>query len=187
MTELQQWILTNKKKGVEIMKFCPECGSKVEGLKFCPECGNKLAEMQQTVTTVGAAEPQTNEEHTVLEFSTYMFGLEGKKKNIIGNIDLSLPQYNYTLTNERLLINKKGYVSAKKEEIELYKIKDVSVKQGIKDKLLGIGNIELISVDESTPLILIRQIQNPENIKETIRSTIKTAKDSMNILYNQKI
>ncbi|MCI7304073.1 MAG: zinc ribbon domain-containing protein [Clostridiales Family XIII bacterium] len=24
------------------MKFCPECGTKVEGMKFCPECGYKI-------------------------------------------------------------------------------------------------------------------------------------------------
>lgn len=32
------------------MKFCPECGAKVEGMKFCPECGNKLDAGQPTVT-----------------------------------------------------------------------------------------------------------------------------------------
>lgn len=25
------------------MKFCPECGTKVEGMKFCPECGYKIS------------------------------------------------------------------------------------------------------------------------------------------------
>lgn len=25
------------------MKFCPECGAKVEGMKFCPECGHSLS------------------------------------------------------------------------------------------------------------------------------------------------
>ena len=24
------------------MKFCPECGTKVEGMKFCPECGYRI-------------------------------------------------------------------------------------------------------------------------------------------------
>ncbi len=32
------------------MKFCPECGTRIEGMKFCPECGFK--------NTDAAAQPQ---------------------------------------------------------------------------------------------------------------------------------
>lgn len=169
------------------MKFCPECGAKVEGMKFCPECGNKLDAGQSTVTTQENTLVTEETEKTILEFSTFMFGLEDKKKSIGGNIDLSLPQYNYTLTSERLFIVKKGYVAAKKDEIELYKIKDVAVKQGLKDKLIGIGNIEIHSVDESSPLLLLKQIKNPEEIKEAIRLAVKNAKQKMNMRYEQNI
>lgn len=166
------------------MKFCPECGTKIEGLKFCPECGKKLSEEQSTVVE---STINSTSEKTLLEFSTFMFGLEDKKKNIAKGIDLSLPQYNYTLTTERLFILKKGYIGAKKEEIELYKIKDVIVKQGIKDKILGIGSIELFSVDESTSVLVLKQLKNPEEIKESIRSAVKTAKSNLNIGYRQEI
>lgn len=27
--------------GLKLPKFCPECGTNVEGMKFCPECGNQ--------------------------------------------------------------------------------------------------------------------------------------------------
>lgn len=169
------------------MKFCPECGAKVEGMKFCPECGNKLEGDQTKEIVLDSSSEVEETERTILEFSTFMFGLEDKKKSIGGNIDLSLPQYNYTLTSERLFIVKKGYVAAKKEEIELYKIKDVAVKQGLKDKIIGIGNIEIHSVDESTPILLIKQIKNPEEIKEAIRSAVKSAKQKMNMRYEQNI
>lgn len=167
------------------MKFCPECGTKVEGLKFCPECGYKTTG-SHTANNNPKNKPLTDEQ-TLFEFSTFMFGLEDKKKSIAKGIDLSLPQFNYTLTTERLLIVKKGYVGSKKEELELYKIKDVTVNQGLKDKLLGIGNIEISSVDESTPQFVIKQIKDPEEIKERIRTAVKNRKTALNIGYRQEI
>ena len=31
------------------MKFCPECGTHVEGMKFCPECGYSLVTTKEKV------------------------------------------------------------------------------------------------------------------------------------------
>ena len=170
------------------MKFCPECGTKVEGLKFCPECGNRVnSESTNVAPNNNISVPNSSEERTLLEFSTFMFGLEDKQKNIAKGIDLSLPQFNYTLTNERLCIVKKGYIGTKKDEIELYKIKDVSVKQGITEKVLGIGTIEILSVDETSPIITLKQIKNPEYVKETIRTAVKNSKANLNIQYRQDI
>ncbi|MDE6111039.1 MAG: PH domain-containing protein, partial [Eubacterium sp.] len=70
---------------------------------------------------------------------------------------------------------------------ELYKIKDVAVKQGIKDKVLGIGTIEIMSVDETTPMIILKQIKNPEYVKETIRNAVRNSKANLNIQYRQEI
>ena len=172
------------------MKFCPECGTKVEGLKFCPECGNRVnyeTPNNASVPNQSTSIPSQSEERMLLEFSTFMFGLEDKQKSIAKGIDLSLPQFNYTLTNERLIIVKKGYIASQKDEIELYKIKDIAVKQDIKDKVLGIGTIEILSVDENTPIIILKQIKNPEYVKEAIRSAVKNSKANLNIHYRQDI
>ncbi len=175
------------------MKFCPECGTKVEGLKFCPECGNRVNydtpndTYNSSNNSINTSIPNQSAEQTLLEFSTFMFGLEDKHQNIGKGIDLSLPQFNYILTNERLFIIKKGYIGTQKEEIELYKIKDVRVKQGIKDKVIGIGTIEILSVDETTPIIILKQIKNPEYVKEAIRSAVRNSKANLNIHYRQEI
>lgn len=181
------------KERADIMKFCPECGTKVEGLKFCPECGNRVNydtpndTYNSSNNSINTSIPNQSAEQTLLEFSTFMFGLEDKHQNIGKGIDLSLPQFNYILTNERLFIIKKGYIGTQKEEIELYKIKDVRVKQGIKDKVIGIGTIEILSVDETTPIIILKQIKNPEYVKEAIRSAVRNSKANLNIHYRQEI
>lgn len=167
------------------MKFCPECGAKVEGMKFCPECGFKIpvAGVAPEATQVIN---QDNDEKTLLEFSTFMFGAEGKSKKLFGNVDLSIPQMKYTLTTERLLIQKVGAISSQKDEIELFRIKDVAFKQTMKDKLIGVGDITIYSVDPSTPELLMKFIKNPETIKEEIRRAVINAKKNNKVSYREE-
>jgi len=166
------------------MKFCPECGTKAEGMKFCPECGYKIGEIAASIEIPVTPVKQT--EQTILTFQTYMFGMENKKR-MLGKIEVSVPQFSYELTTERLLINKVGVMSTKKDEIELYKIKDVAVKQGIKEKLGGFGDIEIQSSDSSHPTITIKRIKDPNNIKEAIRRAVIDIKSNMNINYKEDI
>lgn len=167
------------------MKFCPECGNNIEGMKFCPECGYKV----QGVPTSTQSTPETSNssEKIIMEFNTFMFGLEGKKQSLTKNIDLSIPQMHYTLTNQRLIIEKLGVASSNKQEINLIRVNDVSYKQGLKDKVLGIGNVTVYSTDPSSPEILIKQIKEPENVKEAIRSSALKAKENSNVQYRQDI
>ena len=68
------------------MKFCPECGTKIEGMKFCPECGFKNTEegsqsqsmpaQPQSISQIGDADRdsknqiQNSQEQTVLIFES---------------------------------------------------------------------------------------------------------------------
>lgn len=137
------------------MYFCPDCGSNVERMKFCGNCGKALLE-EGSVTPVAQVESNVSVsgEKILLEFTTYMFGLEGKTKGSV-----SIPTENYKLTTERLLIEKQGIITKTRDEIELYKIKDIAVKQKLKDKMLNVGDIEIISSDESTPSLNLKRIK----------------------------
>lgn len=168
------------------MKFCPECGTKAEGMKFCPECGYKLGEVAAAAPTPKPEVAQPNAERTLLTFQTYMFGMENKK-GMLGKFEVSLPQYNYELTTERLFIEKVGVISTKRDEIELYKIKDISIKQGLKEKLGGFGDIEIISKDESLPKATLKRIKDPIEVQNAIRNAIRNTKKNMNISYRQEI
>lgn len=167
------------------MKFCPECGCKIEGMKFCPECGHKNSGEEHLSTS--SQETDQKQEAVIIKFSTYLYGMEGKKKNVIGGIDISIPQYTYILTNERLLIEKRGVVSSKKEEIELYKINDIEVRQGVAEKLQKIGDIEIVSSDESTPTLVLRKIKDPFDIKEVIRRAVQDRKRIVGMSYHQSV
>lgn len=169
------------------MKFCPECGTKVEGMKFCPECGYKVAVAESS--QIQPQKQETNvteqEEKVILEFSTFMFGIDEKMKE--KGIDKIPNKENYTLTTERLLIEKQGVIGSKREEIELYTVKDINVKQSMKDKIMKVGDIEIISADESTPNILLKRIKEPYEVKEQIRRAVINAKKNMGVQFRTNI
>jgi uncharacterized membrane protein YdbT with pleckstrin-like domain len=90
---------------------------------------------------------------------------------------LSVKSASYRMTNERLFL-KTGIVARRVQEAELYRIKDVAFSQGIVQRLLGVGHVTVVSSDATTPVLTLKSIRNPEQIKETIRSTFRAARRS---------
>lgn len=115
-------------------------------------------------------------EEKLLEFETYLFGLKGNKEGF-----LNIPTEHYELTNERLKITKQGMISKNLKDIELYKIKDIQVTQKLKDKMLGVGDIEITDADNNK--INLNRIKDPHEIREKIRSAAKAAREAEGVSY----
>jgi uncharacterized membrane protein YdbT with pleckstrin-like domain len=92
----------------------------------------------------------------------------------------------YTITDERLII-KHGLIARKIEEIELFRIKDVMMNQGMIDRILGIGSVKILSVDDTTPALWIRRISNPMSAKETLRKMYRNARKKEGVVSNEFI
>lgn len=88
---------------------------------------------------------------------------------------LSVRAVSYRMTNERIFL-KHGIFSKRVQETELFRIKDVSFSQGIIQRLLGVGNITIISSDQSTPDWTISGVNNPEQLKEMIRTAFRNSR-----------
>ena len=121
-------------------------------------------------------------ETTILKFETHLFGIKGNTDGF-----LKIPKDHYELTNERLKINKQGIMTQSKGDIELFKIKDTTVKQKMKDKVMGVGDIEIISADESDPVIILKSIKDPHDVREKIRNAAKVAKEKVGVTYRHDI
>jgi len=80
---------------------------------------------------------------------------------------LSLVEY-YTITSERLKINT-GLASKHVENFELIRIQDIDFKQGMGERMLGIGDINIRGHDPSNPDIVLRNVSKPEEVYEIIR------------------
>jgi len=75
----------------------------------------------------------------------------------------------YTITTQRVMIES-GIMEKKLEDIDLRYIDDTNFRQRIFERLLGIGNVTIISSDKSAPLTVLRGIPDPRSLRELIRA-----------------
>jgi uncharacterized membrane protein YdbT with pleckstrin-like domain len=75
----------------------------------------------------------------------------------------------YTITNQRVMIEK-GLLTKALSEIDLRYVDDTQFYQGVFDRMLGTGNVTIISSDKSTPVYVLRGVKDPRALREMIRS-----------------
>jgi len=78
--------------------------------------------------------------------------------------------------NEDILYEKTGTLNRKEEEMELRKIYDSTLTLPFPIRLLGLGNITLLSYDETTPKLELRAIRSPRKVREQLRELSNKAK-----------
>ncbi len=81
----------------------------------------------------------------------------------------------YELTNERLKMTS-GLFTKKFEEIELYRVRDISMVQPFWYRLFGAGNITLLTADVSTPDVILEAIPDPLTVREHLRQAVETVR-----------
>ena len=81
----------------------------------------------------------------------------------------------YRLTTQRLFVQT-GLVAKKLEEVELFRVKDVTLSQGFFQRLLGVGTIVVLSSDDTAPRLELAGIRQPQDVKETIRNAFRASR-----------
>lgn len=74
----------------------------------------------------------------------------------------------YRLTTQRLFIER-GLIARQIDEVELFRLKDVTVSQGILQRIFRAGAVTVISTDDTNPRVVLQNIGCPVEIKEHIR------------------
>lgn len=78
-----------------------------------------------------------------------------------------------TLTTERLRMEW-GVLGKHLEEIELYRVRDTAVYESFIERIVGLGSIRIVTVDQTTPLVSIAAIREPRKVRELVRKHTKT-------------
>ena len=81
----------------------------------------------------------------------------------------------YELTTERLIVTT-GILSKRQGTIELFRVKDVHVTQGIIDRLVNVGRVLLISSDPTSPRLVMPGVPNPVAVAERVRAEVKACR-----------
>lgn len=88
----------------------------------------------------------------------------------------------YTLTDQRLKFTR-GVFSKITEDLELYRVRDSKFSQGLFERMVGLGEIELFTTDETSPTIQLRYIADAEGVRERIRALVEARRDAKRVRY----
>lgn len=88
----------------------------------------------------------------------------------------------YELTDERLII-RSGILNKKTDEIELYRVKDVTVEYSVVNQITGIGTIMLKSSDATTAdgVMHLRDVPDAVRLREEMRTLVDAARQKRRV------
>ncbi len=149
------------------MPFCPDCGHQHgDEDRFCARCGRPL--VAQAANAPNVSSPPSD--RAVRGPRTEETLWEGQLHGVLNPIESHA--VSYQLTTERLRIIR-GLLSRTFDEVELTRVRDVTVGQSLAQRALGIGNITVMTTDSSTPDVLLHDVTEPQNVKELIRQAVR--------------
>ncbi len=85
---------------------------------------------------------------------------------------VALKFHSYEITNERIKVIK-GIFSKRTDELELYRVKDTALIEPFFYRMFSVGNISIITGDDTTPQLEIKALKNAKEIREQLRTSIE--------------
>lgn len=86
----------------------------------------------------------------------------------IGIAAISRYRYQFTITNGSIIM-RVGLIARNTNEMQLRHIRAINVRQGIIERLLGIGTLIFLSAANSESEVIFKGISDPHGVKEKIR------------------
>lgn len=195
------------------MITCPDCGTENdETARFCDNCGRRLDDVKANAAAAAPAEPMRDREPNArattaehrgaplpagtpvaddgLPVGQDLDGIPGGERVLwegrpsrLWSPRMSLMN-RYRLTNQRLIMEY-GFIGKTTEEIELYRVMDVGVKQHPLERIVQMGDIYLASGDASTPTKYLHNIPGPNRIKDMIREATRQERDRRRVMIRE--
>lgn len=78
----------------------------------------------------------------------------------------------YELTNERLKTTE-GIFSKVTETLELYRVKDIEMRQPFLHRLVGVENIQLNTTDATTPIVVVEAVPSGIGLADKVRNAVE--------------
>lgn len=82
----------------------------------------------------------------------------------------------FELTTERFRVTR-GILSKHTDELELYRVKDVSLRRPFVQRLFSLGTVVLDTSDHSTPQVVIPAVADVEWLRDQIRLHVEARRD----------
>ncbi|NJN98016.1 MAG: PH domain-containing protein [Anaerolineales bacterium] len=92
----------------------------------------------------------------------------------------------YKITNERVRITE-GIVGKDREDIELVRIQDIDMTQGMSERMMNIGDIHIRSHDRSNPEVVLNNVSSPSEVHEILRRAVLKARKKHNVTFREEM
>jgi hypothetical protein len=182
------------------MPYCPNCGTDNEpGARFCNNCGRSLADVEETAAVmdrpIGIAHNDAEGRMIADDGLPVGEDLDGEpggerllwrgrpSKFFSPRKAITL---RYKLTNERIQIEH-GFVGRRTEEIDLYRVNDVGVKQNVLERLFGFGDITIEGSDRTAPIATLINVIDPDRVKDMVRQAARAERQRRRVLLRDEV
>ncbi len=81
----------------------------------------------------------------------------------------------YRMSEDRLFLSV-GFFNIRDEEVLLYRIRDINTSRTLWQRMFGVGTITVASADKSMPVLVLKNVKNPLDVKEMIHTQVEEMK-----------
>jgi len=86
----------------------------------------------------------------------------------------------YEVTTERIKISR-GIFSRRTDELELYRVKDLTLIEPFFFRLFGLGSVIITTNDASTPTLTIHAVKRIKELREELRQAVEVGRDKKRV------
>jgi hypothetical protein len=180
--------------------FCPDCGARNDPTaRFCQSCGRSLEDVREVAAatnpvTVGDEKDQSGRllADDGLPIGEDLDGVPGGERvlwegrpSILWSPRMALTQ-RYKLTNQRLIMTF-GFIGRRTEEIDLFRVNDVGVKQHPLERITRIGDVYISSADQSSPIRYLHNVKTPDRVKDLLRESSRHERQRRRVLLREDV
>ena len=90
----------------------------------------------------------------------------------------------YALSHDRLFLSV-GFFSVKDDDILLYRIRDISVRRTLWQRIFGVGTVTVQSSDKTHPSLELKNVKNPLRVKELLHDLVEEMKAKRRMRFGE--
>jgi uncharacterized membrane protein YdbT with pleckstrin-like domain len=93
---------------------------------------------------------------------------------------LELKSRVYEVTTERIKVSR-GIFSKRTDELELYRVKDLTLIEPFFFRMFGLGSVIITTNDASTPMLTIHAVKRVKELREGLRQAVEVCRDKKRV------
>ena len=182
------------------MIYCPDCGAKnEEGARFCNSCGRQLEDVSEAKTAADPAQIGDQKDSAGrliaddgLPIGEDLDGVPGGERVLWEGRPSKLWSPRMAITNRYKITNQRliavyGFIGRRTEEVDLYRVNDVGVKQNPFERITGVGDIYIAMSDSSVNTKYLHNVRDPDRVKDLLREAARQERQRRRVLLREDV